>query len=173
MKKNMLAVVILAATLINLTLTAVSLFVVVPNAKQTNALITKVLQVIDLELESPIPMANNSIDITDLETYLLNENNEIYVTLTNETNETKTHMASVKCSLSINKKSEDYSTLQPLIAEQEDRIIEIVSKVIEGYKKSNLLENKELIKETILTEVQALFGSDFIVNVTFSQFLAQ
>ena len=51
MKKNMLAVLILILIIVNITLTAVMMFTVVPNAKQTDNLITRLMQIIDLELE--------------------------------------------------------------------------------------------------------------------------
>ena len=51
MKRNMLAIVILAATLVNIALTALMLFTVVPKAQRTDALIQKICSVIELELE--------------------------------------------------------------------------------------------------------------------------
>ena len=55
MKKNILTVIILATTLVNLTLCGVMLFVYLPNAQKMNTMITKICQAIDLELESPLP----------------------------------------------------------------------------------------------------------------------
>ena len=54
MKKNILTIIVLAATLVNLTLTALMLFVYLPNAQKMNNMITKICQVIDMELENPI-----------------------------------------------------------------------------------------------------------------------
>ena len=59
MKKNMLAVLILLVLVVNLTLTAYMIFTVLPNAKRTDELITKIMQIIDLELESPLPVDIN------------------------------------------------------------------------------------------------------------------
>ena len=53
MKRNMLAIVILAATLVNIALTALMLFTVIPKAQRTDALIQKICSIIDLELEDP------------------------------------------------------------------------------------------------------------------------
>ena len=50
MKKNILTVIILATTLVNLTLCGVMLFVYLPNAQKMNTMITKICQAIDLEL---------------------------------------------------------------------------------------------------------------------------
>ena len=55
MRKNILAVIILAATLINLTLTAVMMFTFIPYTKNANTLVKNILGVLDLELESPLP----------------------------------------------------------------------------------------------------------------------
>ena len=74
MKKNMLAVLILVVLVVNLTLTGYMIFTVVPNAKRTDDLITKIMQIIDLELESPLP-ENINIDysILDVEKVNLDE----------------------------------------------------------------------------------------------------
>ena len=54
MKRNMLSIVILAATLINLTLSAVLIFTVIPKAQRTDALIEKIVAAVELETESGI-----------------------------------------------------------------------------------------------------------------------
>ena len=48
MKKNILAIIILAATIVNITLSAIMLFTVVPKAQRTDALIQKIVSIIDL-----------------------------------------------------------------------------------------------------------------------------
>ncbi len=52
MKKNILTIVIMAASIINLVLTAVLIFSVMPAMNKTSNLIDKVASVIDLEIES-------------------------------------------------------------------------------------------------------------------------
>ena len=51
MKKNILTIVIMAATLINLVLSAVMIFSVVPAMNKTSNLVDKVASVVDLEIE--------------------------------------------------------------------------------------------------------------------------
>ena len=53
MKKNILAIIILAATIVNITLSAIMLFTVVPKAQRTDELIKKIVAVLNLELENP------------------------------------------------------------------------------------------------------------------------
>ena len=65
MKKNMLTILVIILCIGNLTLSAYIVFTVVPNAQRTDQLITKILQIIDLELESPLPTdINNTYDIS-------------------------------------------------------------------------------------------------------------
>ena len=52
MKKNILTIVIMAASIINLILSAVLIFSVMPTMNKTSNLIDKVSSVIDLEIES-------------------------------------------------------------------------------------------------------------------------
>ena len=70
MKKNMLTILVIILCIVNLTLSAYIVFTVVPNAQRTDQLITKILQIIDLELESPLPAdINNTYDIENIEKY--------------------------------------------------------------------------------------------------------
>ena len=50
MKKNILTIIIMAATLINVVLSVVLVFAVMPAMNKTSALVDKVSSVIDLEL---------------------------------------------------------------------------------------------------------------------------
>ena len=62
---------VLILCVVNLTLSAYIVFTVVPNAQRTDTLITKILQIIDLELESPLPTnINTTYDIENIEKYL-------------------------------------------------------------------------------------------------------
>ena len=71
MKKNMLAIVILAATIVNIVLTALMLFTVIPKEQRTDALIQKICTIIDLELEDPDAADYIEIPFEDRETYNL------------------------------------------------------------------------------------------------------
>ena len=51
MKKNILTIVIMASTVLNLVLTIIMVFSIVPAMNKTNKLVDKVASVIDLELE--------------------------------------------------------------------------------------------------------------------------
>lgn len=170
MKKNMLAVLILLLTVVNLTLTAMCAFLVIPNAKRTDELITNILSVIDLELESPI--ANNmapsitSYDITAVEKY---EFEEMKTNLTTGADE-KAHYAIINASLTINKAHNDYETLNPMVATMQSDLKAIIINTVKKYTAEELNDADKAadVKAEILSQVQALFGSTFVCDCTLS-----
>ena len=52
MKKNLFSIIIIALLVMNLVLTGVLVFSIIPASKKTNELVSKVCSAIDLELES-------------------------------------------------------------------------------------------------------------------------
>lgn len=166
MKKNILTIIIMAMALINIVLSAVIIFVIVPTSNKTNNLVSKVAQIIDLELESP-DGAKEQIAVSDIETYQIEDK----LTIRLKTSDDKKHYAIVYASLSINKKHEDYEELNKFVVEKENEIKEIFTDEFSAYTIDNVDENKNLIKERILNRIQDLFKSDFIINVSFGNLL--
>ena len=165
MKKNMLAVLILIVLVVNLTLTAYTVFTVVPNAQRTDELITKILQIIDLELESPLPSdINITYSIVDIEKHALDE-----MTCNLAIGEDgKTHYAVINATLSVNTKDDDYATLGTLVDTfaPDIRSIIISETTKYTYEELNNTDTKAEVKETILADIQALFNSKMIVDCT-------
>jgi flagellar FliL protein len=166
MKKNILTVIILAMALINIVLSAVIIFVIVPTSNRTNNLVSKVAQIIDLELEDP-DAKEDEIAVSDIETYEVEDKLTIRLKKSDEAK----HYAIVYVSLSINKKHEDYAELQPLIAQNDNEIKEIVTDAFSAYTIDEVDDNKNKIKEQVLSRIQELFKSDFIINVSFGNLL--
>ena len=165
MKKNMLAVLILIVLIVDLTLTGYMVFTVVPNAKRTDQLITKILQIIDLELESPIPSeVTVSWSIEDVEKYVLDE----MTTNLAKGEDGKAHYAIVNASLTINTKDEDYKTLGPKVDVMKSDIISCFKSEISkhSYEDINDAETKAAVKEQIIANLQGLFKSKMIVDIT-------
>lgn len=173
MKKNILTVIILATTLINMTLMIVMLFVFLPNVKQTNNLITKVAQTVDLELENVV-VKEEKVSISDIDTYKPADSTGLTANLKKEQGDSKTHYAVIKWSLVMNKNHKDYSKMEPLVEANEGRIKEVIRTEVEKYTINNVQENKENIKADVLTVLQDdVFGSDFIISVSFSDFVTE
>lgn len=169
MKKNILAVIILAATLVNLTLSGVMLFVYLPNAQKMNMLIEKVCQNIDLELESPLPPAPEIIvSVKDLDVRTIGS--EMTVMLSKSSNGAN-YYASITASVALNTKAEDYETIAPLIDSQSERIKEVVQNEIGRLTGDNFQEDKEVVKETILRILQQEFQTECIYRIDFGRYV--
>jgi len=152
MKKNLLTILILALGILNMILTAVIVFAVVPTTQ--------------LELESSKNEDEEKISIADIETYNINE--KMTINLKNSPNDAKSHYASVTVSLSVNKKAVDYSKLNESISTNENVIKEIIRDEFINYTKEEVTNNefKEKIKKNILLKIQEYFNSDFIVGIS-------
>lgn len=169
MKKNILAIIILAATLVNLTLTALMLFVYLPNAQSMNNMIMKICEVIDLELESPLPVTPQAeVLLSDLETYVVDSDMQIALA---KGEDGGGHFALVTISVSLNKKADDYATVQPLITSQSERIKAIILDRIGSLTAENFMSSKEAVLSQILETLQAEFGTKCIYRVDVSKYL--
>ncbi len=161
MKRNMLSIVILAATLINLTLSAVLIFTVIPKAKRTDALIEKIVAAVDLETESGIGKNYGEILPGDQEEYVFQGE---YVNLKPNGSEANVAMANI--TLTLNKKHDDYATIQPLIEGKKTKIVAAVSGVLSDYAAAEVSMYTEDINKDVLEKIQEIFQSDCIIEVT-------
>lgn len=164
MKKNMLAIVILAATIVNIALTSVMLFTIIPKAQRTDALIQKIVSLIDLELESPDAADYAEIPFKDRETYSLSE--KVMVNLAKKQGDTKNHYAQVTVTLVLNKKSEDYADIQPLLSGYEAIIKSIVNDEVSKHTTDTLGDSKTAIQKSILERLRTeLESTDLLIGV--------
>lgn len=172
MKKNLMTMIILAMGILNILLTSVIVFTMVPNTIKTNKLMDKVASSIDLEIE-PLKeySTNNNVKIEDLEPYQLEE--DVTINLKPIVGSKENNFALVSASLSINTKSKDYKTLNSKIATNEPGITEIIRDEFSKYDKNEVLANKDLIKEDILVKIQEYFGSDFIIGISLGKFIVE
>ncbi len=165
MKKNMLTVLVLILCIVNLTLSAYIVFTVIPNAQRTDTLITRIMQCIDLELESPLPQdINITYDIENIEKYEL----EDMTTNVASGADGKNHYAKITASLTINNADEDYAKLNPKVETMKSDIVSIIKDNVSRYDYEQLgnPDTKKTIKDQILSDIQELFNSKFIVDVT-------
>lgn len=168
MKKNILTIIILAMSLINIVMSAVLIFVVVPTSNKTNNLVSKIASIIDLELESPVA-GEAEISVSDITTHPIADK----LTINLKESDDLSHYAVVIVSLSINNKNEEAATLEPFITDNENAIKEIVTEEFSKFTIDEVINNKSVIKENILTRIHELFNSDFIINVSFGNIILQ
>ena len=145
MKKNLISVVILALVFANFVLTALLMFSVLPETKKANTLIEKVCSAIDLDLNSGAATGTSNISIDDQEIYKVSEGEDL-----------TTNLAEGK----------DGKT-------QDDTIKNDIIKVVSEYTFEQFNQNSDAIKDTILEDMQNLFGKDYVIGVNFSKLTAQ
>lgn len=162
MRKNILTIIIMAMCLVNMVLSTILIFVMVPTANKSINLVNKVAQIIDLELESSGNVMAN-LSVSDIETYLIEEKLTCRLAKSNN----QEHYALLYLSLSLNKTHEDYSELQPYISQYENNMKEIVTDEFAKFTIDEVVENKDKIKDQVLIRIQELFKSDFIINISF------
>ena len=168
MKKNILTIIVLAATLVNLTLTALMLFVYLPNAQKMNNMITKICQVIDMELENPIVTEKEpEVLATDLESYVIGTNMTINLT---KASDGKQYYAQVTATVMLNKKAKDYATISPLMTSQVESIKEVIVNEIGKLTNENFVASQSAAKEKILAQLRQDYGTECIYRIVFGNY---
>ncbi|MBQ2706397.1 MAG: flagellar basal body-associated FliL family protein [Agathobacter sp.] len=165
MKKNLMTVIILALVFANFVLTALLLFTVYPQTQKANAMITRVCEAIDLELNSGAATGLSNLPIDQIETYDVASGETITVNLKNG------GYAVVSVAISVNNKSEIYedSTTESL-STKESIIKDCIIETVGNFTKEELNASKDGVKSELLKTLQKMFGADFVVGISFPKF---
>ena len=171
MKKSILNVIILALVLINLILTVLLTFSLVSTSKKTDNLITKIAEIIDLDVgggaASSTDAAVGNIGIEDIETVdVKNSDESTKITLSLLDGNGKIHYAQVSVVLSLNKKSKDYDTKRASVDSGMKLIVNEVNSVVSTYTYDTALQNKSNMEAELLTKLREMFQSDMIHGVS-------
>lgn len=174
MKRNLISVIILALSIVNFILLAIIVFTVIPTTKKTDNLITSIASIVDLSVDNNKKDGKSKkVALSDLYVYTLT--NEDTITL--QSNDGDSHYAVVKVALSMNMKSDDYSTYDPTsdsgITTKESVIESTISDIISKYTVEECRTNKKAITEECKKAIQDLFDSDVIYDVSFSKYILQ
>jgi flagellar FliL protein len=174
MKKSMLNVITLALVLINLILTVLLTFSLVSTNNKTNNLISKVSQIIDLDVEGVTPSTSTSTgtSITDT-TYIDVSSNDSTDITVSYTDSGKTHYVVLNVSLGLNTKARDYETKRTSIENNMRVIVSQINTEALKYSYNQVTTNKATIEENLLTYLQDLFETDMITSVTLTKIVAQ
>ncbi|MDD6481921.1 MAG: flagellar basal body-associated FliL family protein [Lachnospiraceae bacterium] len=173
MKKNLISVIILALVFANFVLTAILMFTVLPETKKANNLIEKVCSAVDLDLNSGAANGTTNIPVDQQEIYKVSEGADITTNLAKGA-DNKAHYAVVSISLVLNTKSDNYEKYnQEFLKSQDDTIKDDIIKVIGSYSYDDFDTKKDEIRETILGDMQNLFGKDYVVGINFSKMTAE
>lgn len=174
MKKNLLAVITFVLVLINLVLTGIITFVLVPYVKQANSLVTSVATAIDLEQKAGANEesgGSGAYSIDKLEVYDVNDPKDDKGMTINlkKGADGKDHYAVLKVSLSINTESDSYKEYKETLDSKKSLITNKINDVVSKHTIEEVRDDQRAIQNEILKAIQDLYGvDDFIVDVGFS-----
>lgn len=178
MKKNLISIAILALLIVNIVLTSIMMISVTSTNKKTAALVSDIAVAVELDLGTeetaaePVSMEKTATHtISDL-TIMLKKStviNEEGV----EVESDKDHYALVSVTLSMNTEHEDYATYGADMASREDLIKGVINSVIREYSMEEASADPQAVEDELLEEIQKLFGSDFVYDVTLPKWLPQ
>lgn len=169
MKKNILTIVIMASTVLNLVLTIIMVFTIVPAMNKTNKLVDKVAAVIDLELEKE---EDQSYDIGELDPFEVKFDNKQTINLKSEGEGSEAHYVVIDgFTVSFNKEADDYKDISEAVKASPVYVTDCLKEAISEQTISGLNEN--VIKEQALAKMQKFYNSKCIVIVSLSGYMFQ
>lgn len=172
MKKNIFSVLIIALTVINVVLTAVLFFVMLPTFQKTNTLLTNVAAVLNLDLDADSdadPDAN--VTMSDMEPIAVTwDSQQTYNLKADGTG--KDHYAMMKgYTLYLNKNSDDFKDVQAQLSTDHAQIDGIISSVISSHTAEEATQDL-IIKES-LEEINKLLDSKVAVQLVLDGYVKQ
>lgn len=172
MKRNLLSIIILALLVVNLVLTSIMMIHVNSASKKTAALVSDIAEVLKLELSDGTGAGamKSDVPMEDIEVYKIADQMTIPLKIGEDG---QAHYCLVSVALSMNKKSDGYKAYAADLSSKESLITGEVYDVIGGYTWEEAQSNKDLMREDILKRIQAMFDSDFIFQVSFSDIIFQ
>ncbi len=178
MKKNLLSIIILALLIVNIGMTGFMLLSVMTTNSQTAALIADIAAALELEANGGNTggfsgSASGVVAPTDVATFGFTGDEKLTINL-KAGEDGKSHYMVVEVVFSMNKASADYATLgsEDQLASMKELVKSKVTNTLSSYSLEELQSGSDAIaRETILEEVQELFGSNFIYDVSFSSVL--
>lgn len=179
MKKGLINILTLAVSAANMVLMIILVFAIVPAMKNTNNLITTICTAIELELHNTNGSVSiEDIPIADIGVYDVSE--QIMANLKSgpdldKNGNPKEHFLMFNVTISMNKSDEDYATYGTAEAmlEKEGLIKSRILKIVTEYTKEEAQVSIAKMEDEVLTSLKELYGSDFIIDVAFSDYVFQ
>lgn len=169
MKKGLINIIIVILSVTNIILSAIIVFAVVPAMNSTSDLVNKVAEAINLEKEGNNDASDLTID--DIDTFTFADS--MLVSL-KAGDDGKTHYASFKLTLTLNKSDEAYKKYSETLKTSEELMKSKINTVVSKYTKYEVENNQQAILDEIVTELRALFNNTtFIYSAGWSEFVTQ
>ena len=166
MKKNLMTLIILALVVVNFVMTAIMMFIMIPQTQKANDMIAKVCEAIDLELNSGAATGLSNLPVDRIEIYDVAAGETLTVNLKGG------GYAVVGVSISVDNESETYAEKEGVayLSTKESIIKGSIIEIIGNYTKEELNDSKEDVKAEILKALKKTFGADYVVGVDFTKF---
>ena len=167
MKKNIFSVIITVLTVVNVVLTAIMFFVMVPTFNKTNNLITQVASVLNLELDGDSDAsADADYSMKDLEDTPVTFDSQQTINLKTGADGSQ-HYA-----ISVNKKADDYKDFgTDAVTAKSSVYTDIIRSVIQSHTEDDISE--DIVKKEALEQIQKKFDTKAIVGITLTNFMYQ
>lgn len=173
MKKNIFSVIITALTVINVVLTAVMFFVMLPTFQKTNTLITQVASVLNLELNGDVaadPDADYSFEDMKPITVDFGDKDATFNMKTGT--DGKEHYALLSgYNLYLNSKSDDYDKINEMLTADQTQITGIITNVIQAHTSED--GEQAVIEKEALEKIQELLDSKVAVKLNLNGYVRQ
>lgn len=173
MKRNILSIIVIALCAMNLIMSVVLVFAVVPASSKTNKLIGQVASVLNLELESRKEKEKEKeIALKDKETVPFE--GDYTINLKKTPGDDKDHYAITKqLSITLNKKGKGYKDVSPRLETDQSVIIGIFTDAFADYSKEDMAleEKKDEVKQKVIKKLQEYYNSECIIDVSFGNLM--
>lgn len=175
MKKNMISVLILALLVINIILSALTMFSVTGTSKKTARLIDGISSALTLEVGDAQQQAEGNTEAEDvpmknIAVYKIEDQMTIPLA---KSSDGKDHYCLVSVSLSMNTKADGYKDYGETVADKEDLIKGEIVSVISNHTIEEVENEQDAIRQEILERIQKMYDSKFVYNVVFRDILFQ
>jgi len=167
MKKNLLAIIIVALQIVNIAFTAVLMIQVIKMNNTTMPVVTSVASHLNIITGDDSQTADAAISLEDTDVKEIAK--QMKISLKVEDGEKAVHMV-CDVSLLLNKNHEDYAKYSENFDTYETLIKDAISSVVSKHTEAECKADMDGLKDEILKAIQEnVFGSDFVYKVAISE----
>lgn len=171
MKKNIFSVIITALTVINVVLTAILFFVMLPTFQKTNNLITQVASVLNLELDADGDADSDDYSLKDLKSVSVTFEEQQTLNLKNGS-DGESHYAMLNgYTLSVYKEADDYKDVSSILENNRAEITDIIRSVVQSHTSEDISQDQ--IQKEALEEIQKHLDSKAVKKVILDNLVFQ
>lgn len=175
MKKNIFSVIITALTVINVVLTAIMFFVMLPAFQKTNNLMSQVASVLNLELDADGDAGSDEdYALKDLEsvTVPFEQQQTLNLKPGSDPNDQDPHYALLNgYTLSVYKKADDYKDVSNILTNNQAEITDIIRSVIQSHTVEDISQDQ--IQKEALEKIREHLDSKAVKKVMLDNFMFQ